>query len=238
MEHQHIIKSFDKELGEIDSMILQMGGLVEVQISESVKALYKRDIDLAAKVRADDKQVDLFESKIDESTLRTLALRQPMAEDLRHIICALKVANNLERIGDYAKNIAKRTQVIAESGSVGTSEKTIRRMGKMAQEMVSDALNAYIGKDLKMAEELRIRDEDIDNMHNTLFRELLTYMMEDPRNITPCMHMLFIAKNLERIGDHATAIAEQIFYLITGALPDEERPKSDKTSQMSAEMED
>ena len=235
MYNEHIVKSFDQELAQIENLILEMGGLVEVQISEAVIALGNRDIELAQKVRNDDKAVDELEHKIDELTLRTLALRQPVASDLRSVICALKVASNLERIGDYAKNIAKRTQVLVGTNSVGTAEKTIKRMSDLVQKMVTDVLNAYVKKDIDMADELRLRDEDVDHMHNTLFRELLTYMMEDPRNITPCMHMMFIAKNLERMGDHTTAIAEQIHYVVRGSRPQEKRPKGDKTSQMSVE---
>lgn len=235
MSNAHIVKSFDDELSHIESMILEMGGLVETQIHESAEALVARDLDLAAKVRKGDKAVDQLEAKIDELTLRTLALRQPMATDLRHVISALKIAANLERIGDYAKNIAKRTTVLVDQSPVGTSEKTVKRMAAMVQKMVADVLNAYSEKDLVMADEIRDRDEEVDHMHNTLFRELLTYMMEDPRNITACMHMLFIAKNLERMGDHTTAIAEQIHYVITGSVPEDKRPKGDVTSRISAE---
>lgn len=235
MSNAHIVKSFDDELSHIESMILEMGGLVETQIHESAEALVARDLDLAAKVRKGDKAVDQLETKIDELTLRTLALRQPMATDLRHVISALKIAANLERIGDYAKNIAKRTTVLVDQSPVGTSEKTVKRMAAMVQKMVADVLNAYSEKDLVMADEIRDRDEEVDHMHNTLFRELLTYMMEDPRNITACMHMLFIAKNLERMGDHTTAIAEQIHYVITGSVPEDKRPKGDVTSRISAE---
>lgn len=233
MNNAHIVKSFDDELGQIESLILEMGGFVETQINEAIQALVMRDVDLATKVRRDDKKVDLLESRIDEMTLRTLALRQPMAADLRFVICALKVAANLERIGDYAKNIAKRTSVLVDSQPVGTSEKTVKRMGKMVRKMVADVLDAYAAKDIAMADEIRERDEEVDHMNNTLFRELLTYMMEDPRNITSCMHMLFITKNLERMGDHTTAIAEQIHYVITGSLPEEKRSKGDKTSRLS-----
>ncbi len=235
MEHKHIVKSFDQELSQIENMILEMGGLVENQITQSVIALNNRDVGLAEKVRRGDKSVDALESKIDDFTLKTLALRQPLAADLRCVICALKIASNLERIGDYAKNIAKRSLVLGDANVVAGAGKTIRRMGDMVQKMVGDVLDAYIKKDLAMADELRLRDEDVDHLHNTLFRELLTYMMENPRNITPCMHMLFIAKNLERIGDHSTAIAEQIHYVVTGCLPQEKRPKADLTSQMTIE---
>lgn len=237
MENAHIVKSFDQELSQIENMILEMGGMVEIQIGQAIAALYDRDTELAKKVRTDDRAVDRLEAKIDENTLQILTLRQPMADDLRNVICALKISSNLERIGDYAANIAKRTDVLSGVSKIGTAEKTIRRMGDMVQKMVADVLNAYIKKDLAMADELRLRDEEVDHMHNTLFRELLTYMMEDPRNITPCTHMLFVARNLERMGDHATTIAEQIHYVVTGSPPEEKRPISDRTSQIGISNE-
>ena len=159
MENAHIVKSFDQELSQIESLILEMGGLVEIQINESVDALTHQDVELADKVRAHYKKVDALETRIDELTLRTLALRQPLAADLRSVVCALKIAANLERIGDYSKNIAKRTHVLAESETSGPAEKTIKRMGEMVQIMVRDVLDAYVRKDLGMADELIHRDE-------------------------------------------------------------------------------
>ena len=231
MENAHIVKSFDQDLTQIENLILEMGGMVENQITESINALLARDEELALKVRQDDKPIDAMESSIDELSIKVLALRQPMAADLRAVICALKVASNLERIGDYAKNIAKRTVALSTTNSVGASEKTIKRMGALVQSMVHDVLDAYVKKDLDMANELISRDKEVDHIHNTLFRELLTHMMEDPRKITACMHLLFIAKNIERMGDHMTAVAEQVHYVVTGSLPEENRPKSDTTSQ-------
>ena len=235
MENVHIVKSFDQDLQQLQYMILEMGGLVETQISQSIKALVNRDIDLSKMVRREDKAVDQLDAKMHELTTQILTRRQPLADDMRNVICALKVSSNLERIGDYATNIAKRAEVLSSIRAVGSSEQTIQRMGDMVQKMVADVLNAYIKKDVEMADELRMRDEEVDHMHNTLFRELLTYMVENPRNITPCTHMLFIARNLERMGDHATSIAEQIHYVVTGAMPEERRPIGDKTSQMMAE---
>lgn len=232
MENAHIVKSYDEELGRIESMLLEMGGIVETQIQESIEALIVRDSDLGQKVLEDDRKVDALDDRIDEATVILIARRQPMADDLRSAVCALKVSGNLERIGDYAKNIAKRSSVIAEYGQIGSSVNTLKRMGRMVQGMLHDILDAYVARDLEMARELRRRDEEVDHMHNTLFRELLTHMMEDARNITPGMHLLFIAKNLERIGDHATGIAEQITFLVTGQRPDDDRPKSDLTSMM------
>mgnify|MGYP003955382029 FL=1 len=237
MNNAHIVKSFDEDLGQIENMILEMGGMVENQIMLSIKALISRDEELATSVRQSDKAIDALEAQVDEQALKILALRQPMASDLRNVICAMKVASNLERVGDYAKNIAKRTVALNDTVSIGSSEKTLKRMGNMVQRMVNDVLNAYVSKDLDMASELITRDEEVDHMHNTLFRELLTYMMEDPRNITTCMHLLFIAKNIERMGDHTTAVAEQIHYVVTGQIPEDDRPKSDVTSQMIVETD-
>lgn len=237
MESGHIVKSFDNDLGQIESLLLEMGGLVETQISEAVRALVDRDVELGEKVRGNDKRVDDLEIQINDLTIRTLALRQPMAEDLRAVVTALKVAANLERIGDYAKNIAKRTSVLAQSPHIGSYSTTIKRMSKLVQDMVRDVLDAYVARDGQTAEDLRLRDEEVDQLHNTLFRELLTYMMEDARNITPCLHLLFIAKNIERMGDHTTGIAEQVYYLVTGTQLDDDRPKGDITSFMAAEPE-
>ena len=184
-----------------------MGGIVESQISGCVEALIGRDEELATRVRNDDKTVDVLESRIDELTLKTLALRQPMARDLRNVICALKVAGNLERIGDYSKNIAKRSIVLRETDRIESAERTVRRMADLVQRMLADVLNAYVAKDIKMADELLLRDEEVDHMHNTLFRELPTFMMENPAIISHGMHMLFVGKNLERMGDHITAVA-------------------------------
>lgn len=238
VEQGHIVKSFDRDLGQIESLLLEMGGIVETQIANAVKALVERDVELGEQVRAQDKRVDELEVQIDDHSIRLLALRQPMAEDLRAVVCALKVSANLERIGDYAKNIAKRSSVLAQVQPIGSAAPTIKRMSKLVQAMVHDVLNAYIERDQEVAEDLRLRDEEVDQMHNTLFRELLTYMMEDPRNITPCLHLLFIAKNIERMGDHTTGIAEQVYYLVTGSLPDDDRPKSDVTSFMTAEEQE
>ena len=237
METTHIVKSFDQELGQIESLLLEMGGIVETQIAESIDGLINRDIDLCQKVRKDDKKVDQLEVRTDELAIRLLALRQPMAADLRSVVCALKVSTNLERVGDYAKNIAKRGIILAEYPPIGSSSNTIKRMGKMVREMVGQVLDAFVKRDVAMANELRRRDEEVDHMHNTLFRELLTHMMEDPRNITTCMHLLFVAKNIERMGDHVTGVAEQITYLVTGVLPDDDRPKSDLMESINEKRE-
>ena len=233
MESSHIVASFDQELGQAETLFLEMGGLVETQIADAAEALVRRDLEQAEKVRSRDREVDALETRIDELAVRLLALRQPMADDLRMIVSTLKVSANLERIGDYAKNVAKRTTVLASSGPIGSSSDTIRRMSRLVREMLTSVLDAYVARDVKAADEIRIRDQEVDQIHNALFREILTYMMEDPKSITPCMHLLFIAKNIERIGDHVTGIAEQVHYLVNGKLPDDERPKGDVTSYIS-----
>ena len=233
----HIVKSFDDDLDKIEGMITQMGGLVETQISDSVTALLRHDDILALKVRDADKKIDDLETLIDEDVVRILARRQPQAKDLRSVIAVLKVAASLERIGDYAKNIAKRSTAVGSFNSFGSAENVLRRMSRIVQEMLKDVLDAHSKRDINLADQVRLRDEDVDQLHNTLFRELLTYMMEDPRHITSCMHLLFVAKNIERMGDHITSIAEQVHFSISGSWPDEERPKQDVTSQTTIEID-
>ncbi len=234
MEPRHIVTAFDAELRQLESLIMEMGGLVETQISAAADALLHRDTEMAEKVRSSDRRVDALNDEIDSRVVQILALRQPMAEDLRSVLCALKTASSLERIGDYAKNIAKRTTVLAQSESPVPSSRTIKLMADLVQAMIHDVLDAYVSRDLPTALDVRRRDEQVDQLNNALFRELLTYMMEDPRNITPSMHLLFIAKNIERMGDHSTSVAEQVVFMVTGRLPDDERPKSDRTSLASA----
>ena len=233
----HISTAYDKDLRQIEDLIVAMGGLVEQQIEVAANVLISRDLEMAEKLRADDKQVDELQEEIDQLVVRLIALRQPKAQDLRAVLAALKVAADLERIGDYAKNIGKRTSVLAQVPTVGTSAKTIKRMCALVRQMVKDALDAYIARDVKAADDVRMRDEEVDQMHNTLFRALLTYMLEDPRNITPCMHLLFISKNVERMGDHTTSIAEQIHFFIEGEMPEDDRPKGDTTSTTLVESQ-
>lgn len=229
MATEHIVRSFDDQLASLDNLIAEMGGLAEVQLAEAIEAMVRRDVDRASRVILADCRLDELEVQVDRQSVTMLALRQPMAQDLRDVIGALKTANILERIGDYAKNIAKRTAVLAEMPPVPAAQ-TVARLGSFAQEMIKDALDAYIARDVEKAEEVRMRDRDLDALYTSIFRELLTYMMEDPRSITSCTHMLFIAKNFERIGDHATNIAEVIEFLVHGKLQLDERPKEDETS--------
>ncbi|MEM7171818.1 MAG: phosphate signaling complex protein PhoU [Pseudomonadota bacterium] len=233
----HIVTSFDDELRRIEGLVLEMSGLVEAQIQDCVTCLFRQDLELVQKVKASDKQVDRLELEIGELAIQILAQRQPLAQDLRGVVSVLKIAGNVERIGDYAKNIAKRSSTLGKTPPVDAATATMKRMSATVQEMVRGVIDAYVARDLETADLLRDRDEEVDLMHNSLFRELLTYMMEDPRNISPCMHLLFIAKNFERMGDHATNIAEQVHYLVSGTLPGDDRPKSDKTSYIAVDSE-
>lgn len=230
MQDQHIASAFDRDLEAIQAQIMKMGGLVEAAIHDSANSLYTRDEELAEKVRLADKSIDALEELINEEASRVIALRAPTAIDLRLILTVIKISANLERIGDYAKNMAKRTGVLAQMAPVEESTSALRRMSKEVGVMLKDALDAYVQRDAELALDVINRDRDVDQMYNALFRELLTFMMEDPRNITACMHLHFIAKNVERMGDHVTSIAEQVVYLVTGEKPDEARPKADKTS--------
>jgi len=232
-EQNHIVSAFDRDLEKVQAQIMKMGGLVEDAIRQAATSLETRDEDLAEKVRAADKQIDVLEAQINENAARVIALRAPAAIDLRMILSVMKISANLERIGDYAKNMAKRTSVLSQMPPVSDSTGAIRRMARLAEVMLKDALDAYIRRDAILAAEVIARDEELDQMYNALFREFLTYMMEDPRNITACMHLHFIAKNVERMGDHCTSMAEQVIYLVTGAHPDEARPKADDTSVSS-----
>lgn len=227
---QHIASAFDRDLEAIQAMIMKMGGLVESSIVDATKSLQTRDEELAERVRANDKLIDELEQRVNEEAARVLALRSPTAGDLRTVLTVMKISANLERVGDYSKNLAKRTAVLIQMTPVDGASGAVRRMAKEVELMLKDALDAYIQRDAALAEDVRQRDADVDQMYNALFREFLTHMMEDPRNITACMHLHFIAKNIERMGDHVTSIAEQVIYLVTGEMPDESRQKQDMTS--------
>ena len=230
MTQQHIASAFDRDIEGIQAKIMKMGGLVEAAILEGAISLETRDEERAEKVRAADKAIDLLEEKINEDAARLIAIRSPTAGDLRLVLAIMKISGNLERIGDYAKNMAKRTGVLAKMAPVSDSAGSLRRMAKEVSKMLKDVLDAYIHRDAELAADVIKRDSDVDQMYNGLFREFLTLMMEDPRNITACMHLHFIGKNVERMGDHVTAIAEQVVYLVTGEYPEEDRVKSDVTS--------
>lgn len=233
MSNQHISSAFDTDLEEVQAHIMKMGGLVENAIRLGMKSLETRDEELAQQVRAADAAIDALEETINEGAARIIALRAPTAIDLRLILSVIKISGNLERIGDYAKNMAKRTEVLSQVAPISDSTGTLRRMTRAVEVMLKDALDAYIHRDVALAADVIARDVDVDQMYNALFRELLTFMMENPRNITPCLHLHFISKNTERMGDHVTSIAEQVIYLATGKQPDEARHKADTTSTTS-----
>ena len=231
---KHIVSQFDNDLEAIQAHILKMGGLVEMAISDSMKAFVHKDIKLAQRVRSGDGAIDAVEGLINEEAARVIALRAPTAVDLRIILSVIKVSANLERIGDYAKNVAKRTGVLIQMNEIQDASNALRRLGRGVELMLKDALDAYVQKDVALAEDIISRDNDVDQMYNGLFRQFITFMMEDPRNITGCMHLHFMAKNIERIGDHVTSIAEQVIFIVTGALPSEPRDKADETSSFKA----
>lgn len=229
MAAQHSVKSFDEQLHKLRDSLVRMGGMVESQIASAIQALMRRDPDLAIATVEGDARVDEMERMIDDLAVQMLALRQPVATDLRMIVSSIRMAADLERMADYAKNVAKRSIALAQMTPVQPAM-AIPRMGRIVQEMVKDVLDAFVHRNVEKAVAVWNRDEEIDAMHSSLFRELITYMMEDPRNITPSTHLLFIAKNLERIGDHATNIAEMIHYQVTGKTLVEARPKGDEAS--------
>ncbi len=215
-----------------------MGGLAESQLADAVSSLTRRDEALATAVILQDRQMDMLESSVDTHVLRMLALRQPQAVDLRAIVAALRISAELERIGDYAKNLAKRSLTLLETAHIGGAGATIDRMGKIVGGMISNVIDAYLTRDMAKADDVRVRDAEVDQIHTSLFRELLTYMMEDPRNITSCTHLLFIAKNIERMGDHTTNIAEQVHFMVAGEILGHDRPKEDLSSSTILKPED
>ncbi|MEQ8666760.1 MAG: phosphate signaling complex protein PhoU [Rhodospirillales bacterium] len=224
--NKHIVKEFDSELRRLDNLIAELGGLAERQLADSIDALVRRNAERAQEIVSADERLDDLERQIDHLGIDMLIRRQPMANDLRLVIAALKTASILERIGDYAKNIAKRTVALSQLPNVG-SVRSVVRMADRTQTQIKVALDAYLNRDPDLAEDVRASDQEIDSLHTSLFRELLTYMMEDPRNITACTHLLFVAKNLERMGDHATSVAENLLFLVHGASPVDARPKRD-----------
>jgi phosphate transport system protein len=222
-EHEHIVKSFDQEIDNLRAMIMRMGGLAEKLLTDAVSALGTRDLDLIGRVIAADRRIDALEEEIEEKAIMMLARRQPLAVDLRDVAGAFRIASNLERIGDLAKNIARRAAAIGAERQPPELDRAIVRMADMALSQLRDVLDAYAGRDAAKAVAVRDRDGEIDLLYNSLFRELITYMMEDPRSITMATHLLFCAKNIERIGDHTTNIAENVYYAVAGERLHEER---------------
>jgi phosphate transport system protein len=237
MAGEHIVKSFDEELKQLTNCIARMGGLAESQIAGAIQAVVRRDADFASGVVQGDQKIDDLEREVDERAVQMLARRQPMAGDLRAVVAALRIASDVERIADYAANVAKRAIALAQMAPVRPAH-AVPRMCRVVQEMIKDVLDAYVNRDVDEAVAVWNRDEELDEMYSSLFRELLTYMMEDPRNITASTHLLFIAKNIERIGDHATNVAETVHYLVRGVQIRAARPKGDASSFTVVQPED
>jgi phosphate transport system protein len=230
MMTEHTIKAFDADLQELARMIAEMGGLAERQIGDALDALNRHDAGRARSIVAADARIDTLQREIEEKAILTIARRQPMAVDLRDIVGALRVSNDLERIGDLAKNIAKRVEVVENELRLQKVMRGVENMTELVLAQIKDVLDAFARRDVDKAVQVWRSDEEVDAVNNSLFRELLTYMMEDPRNISVCIHLLFCAKNIERMGDHATNIAETIYYIVEGRALTDERPKGDLTS--------
>jgi len=225
--NEHIVRSYEEELNQLAAEVVRMGGLAEAQVNDSIQAFAKRDVPLAQAMIGRDGKLDAMEADIERAAIRMIALRQPMANDLRRTMSAMKIAMNLERCGDLAKNIGKRTLILAEAEPAGPVTRSIERMGKLVASRLKEVIDAYTASEVDRAVSVWARDTEVDEHYESLFRELLTYMMGDPRTITAGAHLLFVAKNLERIGDHATNIAEIVHFEITGQEIVSERPKLD-----------
>ena len=229
-EHEHIVKSFDNELTRLYGEIGRMGEIAIAQLDAAIDVLMRRDSRAAERVVANDVAIDALEHEVSTDVLRMLALRQPMARDLREVYAALRISADIERIGDYAANVAKRSMVLNQNAPVAPV-RSLPALAKIANELVREAVQAYRDRDADRALAVRNRDVEVDAQYTALFRELLTYMAEDPKQITACTHLLFMAKNIERIGDHATNIAENTWFLVHGELLPAGREKGDLTSQ-------
>src|SRR5580765_602568 len=233
---EHTVKAFSEKLEGLSAAIAQMGGLAEAQFANAVDAIARRDTALAENAVGGDKRIDELQQDIEDRALKLLALRQPMAVDLRETLAAIKIASELERIGDLAKNIAKRAIVLNREPPIRLTQ-SLARMGRQSLSQLKQVLDAYSDRDSGAAEAVWRQDGEIDEIYNSLFRELLTYMMEDPRTIGLCTHLLFVAKNIERSGDHATNIAEVVYHMVRADHLSNERPKADTTSETSVPFE-
>jgi len=236
-DSSHTVRSFEEELTQLTNVVVRMGGLAEAHLASAIQALVRRDSDLAERVIAADAKIDELEKEVQSVTVRMLALRQPVADDLRAIVSALKISADLERVGDYAANVAKRVLVLNKLPPVSPVA-AIPAMARLVQGIINDVLDAYVEGDVEKAMGVWQRDAEVDELHTSLFRELVTYMMEDPRNITPCTHLMFIAKNIERIGDHATNVAETIHFQVEGKALQRRRPTGDQEGEFTAPAED
>jgi len=224
---EHTVRAYDEELDAITAELARMGGLAEAEVADAIRAIARRDVALAETVISRDANLDALEAEIERKAIRLIALRQPVADDLRRTVAAIKISTNLERCGDLAKNIAKRALVIAQADPITPLTSSIERMGELVTTRLKEVLDALASREVARAVSVWMQDHEVDEHYDAIFRELLTYMMGDPRTITACAHLLFVAKNLERIGDHATNIAEILHYEITGVELTEQRPKSD-----------
>ena len=231
---EHTAKAFDTDLQELTRKVAEMGGLAEREIADAIQALTRRDADLAKRVVAQDPTIDALQQEIEEKAILTIARRQPMAVDLRDVVAALRVSNDLERIGDLAKNIGKRVSALEGEFHPQKLLRGVEHMASLVLGQLKQVLDAYASRDLESALAVWKGDQEIDAICTSLFRELLTYMMEDPRNITFCIHLMFCAKNIERMGDHATNIAETVHYMVEGRPIADQRPKGDTTAFASA----
>ena len=234
---EHITRVYDEEFARLRKMFSQMSGLAESQVDGALRAVHKRDVALGEAVRTRDAEIDKLEAEVDTLVVRMLALRQPMANDLRYVVAMLRMSADIERIGDYAKNIAKRVPSLVQM-PVQPVNRSVIRLGRLVQAMLKDVFDACVEEDLEKAVAVWESDGEVDELYTSIFRELLTYMMEDPRYISTGTHLLFIAKNLERIGDHATNIAETLHYRVEGVRLDERRPKADRTNTVVIEATD
>jgi phosphate transport system protein len=228
----HIVRSYDEDLKYLDNRLAAMGGHAERMVEQSVLALVNADAGLARKVIADDVFLDETQRDIDDKAILLIAKRQPMADDLRQVIGAIRISADLERVGDLGKNIAKRVVAVTEGRQPLSLFRGLQALAELALTQLKEVLDVYASRSVDRLALMRDRDDQIDAMYTSLFRELLTYMMEDPRNITPCTHLLFCAKNIERIGDHATNIAETVYYVVTGEQMPIERPKEDTSHRI------
>jgi len=235
MQSHHIVSAFDDELKYLTRRIAAMGGQAERMVDQAVTALVRADNSLAQRVISDDLLLDEGQREIDEKTIGMIARRQPLAGDLREIIGAIRISADLERVGDLGKNIAKRVVAVGDGLHPNSLFRGLEALVELALTQLKEVLDVYASRSVERLAAMRDRDDQIDAMYTSLFRELLTYMMEDPRNITPCTHLLFCAKNIERIGDHATNIAETIYYIVTGEQMPVDRPKEDKSHRLVAE---
>jgi len=233
MGSEHTFHAFDQELAELRKTIERMGRLVESQFAGAMKAITTSDAELAAAVIAGDPEIDRLEHQVESMAVRLLALRQPMAGDLREIVAALRISSDLERMGDFARTIAKRAVTIGALPVPPPAVPSLGWMGDSVLGMIRDMVAAHAARDAELATAVRNRDGEVDQAYTALFRELLTYMMESPQQITGCTHLLFAAKAIERVGDHATNVAEHVCFLVKGKLPSDERPKDDHTSEVT-----